>query len=482
LKIPNFRKENVMGFASLREWIAKLDEEGELKKINVEVDWDEEIGGITRRVFNLKEKGPALLFQNIKDYHDKPCSQLFTGSLTTYRRIALMLGLPLETPPQRIIEHVRTNIKTPISPILRKDAPCKENIVKNDEVNILDFPAPKWHVLDGGRYISTFCGVVTKHPRTGWTNVGIYRGMVVDSKTTAWWLLAGKHWGQHWDPALTFAACAPHPVNVSEYEIIGALRKEPVELVKCETIDLEVPATAEIILEGFMLLGKESYALEGPFGEFTGYYGGAADRRPVTKIHCVTHREQPIYQGTLEGPPPTEDATCSSINLSVVAWQALDRMGIPGVTDVFCPPSVGFGTNVRVQINKRYQGHAKQVASCLWSATQTNFKNVVVLDDDIDIADSDAVEWAITYRVDPKEDLIVFPGAQGSPLDPSSDPRWRDPTIFGGGRWNRLLVDATRTWRWGPKEEWRGERFPKKVEVSPEIQKKVAMRWKEYGF
>ena len=137
---------------------------------------------------------------------------------------------------------------------------------------------------------------------------------------------------------------------------------------------------------------------------------------------------------------------------------------------------------MRVQINKRYQGHAKQVAACLWAATTTNFKNVTVVDDDIDIYDSDAVEWAFTYRVDPKEDLIVFPGAQGSPLDPSNDPRWQDPVRFGGGRWNRLLIDATQTWRWGPQEEWHGKRYPLKVEGSDGMKKKVQDRWKENGF
>ncbi len=488
-----------MAYKDLREWIAKLEEAGQLKRIQAEVDWDEEIGGITRRVFDMKEQAPALLFENIKDYHDGHGKRLFTGSLNTYGRIALMLGLPQETPVREIIQTVRDRVRNPVKPTLVKDGPCKEHIKKGDKVNILEFPVPKWHALDGGRYIHTFGGVITKHPVTGWTNVGIYRGMVVDEKTIAWTLTLGKHWGHHyyeymqlgkpmpvavifgWDPVLPFAACAPHPAGVSEYEIMGALRERPVELVKCETVDLEVPATAEIVLEGFIPIEPESYRMEGPFGEFPGYYTGAAARRPVSQIHCVTHRENPIYRGTLEGPPPNEDAQCSSINLSVVAWSTLERNGIPGITDVFAPASVGFGTNVRVQINKRYPGHAKQIANCIWGATTTNFKNVVVVEEDIDIYDSDAVEWAFTYRVDPKEDLIVFPGCPGTSLDPSSDPQWHDVKPYGGGSWNRLLVDATRTFRWGPKPEWGGERFPQKVEVAAEIQKKVQERWQEYG-
>ena len=489
-----------MADRDLRAWIASIEKEGQLKRIRAEVDWDEEIGGITRKAFDMKDRCPALLFENIKDYQNGRCRKLFTASLATYGRIAMMMGLPKDAHVREIVQTVRNRIKRPVSPVLLKDGPCKENIIKGDQVNILDFPAPKWHPLDGGRYIHTFGAVVSKHPVTGWTNLGVYMGMVVDNKTIAWALLAGKHWGHiyheyqtmgkpmpvavvfGWDPVLPFAACAPYAAGVSEYDLMGALRESPVPLVKCETVDLEVPATAEIVFEGLMPVEPESYRMEGPFGEFPGYYAGVTTRRPVMNVHCITHRNDPIYQGTLEGPTPNEDAQCSSINLSVIGWEALQKMGIAGITDVFSPACVGFGTNVRVQINKRYQGHAKQVAACLWSATTTNFKNVTVVDDDIDIYDSDAIEWAFTYRVDPKEDLIVFPGAQGSPLDPSNDPRWQDPMRFGGGRWNRLLIDATQTWRWGPQEEWLGKRFPLKVEVSEAIKKKVQDRWKEYGF
>lgn len=489
-----------MAYQSLRDWITKIEEVGELKRISAEVDWDEEIGGVNRRVLDMKEQCPALLFENIKDYHDGHCTRLFSASLATYGRIALMLGLPKDIPIKEIIQVVRDRIKNPVKPVLVEGGPCKELIEKDNTVNILEFPAPKWNALDGGRYINTFGGVVTKHPKTGWTNIGIYRGMVIDQKTIAWALLSGKHWGHiyheyqclgkpmpvavvnGWDPVLPFAACAPHAAGVCEYDIMGALRQKPVELVKCETIDLEVPAQAEIVLEGLMPIEPESYQMEGPFGEFPGYYAGVATRRPITKISCVTHRKNPIYQGTFEGVPPHEDARCSSINLSVVAWEALQKMGIPGITDVFCPASVGFGTNVRVQINKRYQGHAKQIAACLWGATTTNFKNVTVVDEDIDIYDPDAIEWAFAYRVDPKEDLVVFPGCPGSPLDPSNDPRWQDPVIFGGGRWNRLLIDATKTWRWGPQKEWGSKRFPPTVEIRAEIKEKVEKRWKEYGF
>jgi UbiD family decarboxylase len=488
-----------MAYESLREWIAKLEEAGELKRIKAEVDWNEEIGGITRRVLNMKEQGPALLFENIKDHQNTHGKKLFTASLSTYGRIGLMLGLPKETPVRELIQTVRSRIKHPVKPYLVKDAPCKEHVEKDNDVNILEFPVPKWHWRDGGRYITTFAGVVTKDPETLWTNVGLYRGMVVDSKSIAAYIVSQKHWAQHyheykrlgkpmpvaivygWDPVLPFTACAPYRGAVSEYEIMGALRQKPVPLVQCESVDLEVPAEAEIVVEGTISFEEESYVMEGPFGEYPGYYG-PAHVRPVIRLNCVTHRDDPILQGTLEGPTPNENSHCSSISLSALAWEALERTGIPGIKDVFCPPGASWGTNVRVQINKRYQGHAKQVAACLWGLTPTNFKNVVVVEEDIDIYDPDSVEWAIAYRVDPKEDLIVFPGLPGSSLDPCmAQPQWKEAAAFGGGRWNRLLIDATRTWRWGPREEWGGERFPLKVEISVETQKKVQDRWKEYG-
>lgn len=269
-----------MAYNGLREWLAKLEEEGELRRIKAEVDWNEEIGAVAQAAYDMKDKAPALLFENIKDYQKGEYRKFFTGSLSTYGRIALMLGLPLDTPVRQIIQTVRQRVKNPVKPVMVKSGPCKENIKKGDKVNIMDIPVPKWHPLDGGRYINTFGGVVTKHPETGWVNVGIYRGMMIDGKTIAWLLGMAKHWGHHyheyikmgkpmpvavvygWDPVLPFTGCAPYPAGVCEYNIMGALRQKPVELVKCETVDLEVPASAEIVLEGYIPVEKESYQME----------------------------------------------------------------------------------------------------------------------------------------------------------------------------------------------------------------------------
>jgi len=409
----------------LRTWIALLEAEGELKRVKAKVDWDGEISQIIKRVF--MQEGPALLFENIKGHEATRSRRLFTNGLGTIARWNLMLGLPKDTSMSEIIKTIKERGKDPLEPVRVSSGPVKENIVKGEDVDLFQLPVPKWHSLDAGRYINTFYGAVVKDPDTGQNNVGIYRGMISSKNKIGVLLIPMKDWGilyskyqqmgkpmpvafvYGWDPVLPFTGCAAYTAGVSEYEIMGALRGKPVELVKCETIDLEVPATAEIVVEGLMPIEPESYKMEGPFGEFPGYYTGTTSLKPVTKINCITHRDNPIFQGTLEGRPPHEDSRCGSISMSGIAWDALERMGIPGITDVFCPAAVGNGTNVRVQINKRYNGHAKQISACIWAAGQTQFKNVLVVEEDIDIHDPDDLEWAFGYRVDPKEDLIVFP-------------------------------------------------------------------------
>jgi UbiD family decarboxylase len=491
-----------MAYTSMREWIETLEQEGELAKIKAEVDWDEEIGGICRQVYNMKENGPALLFENIKGYQEKDGNagrKMFAGSLTTVRRIALMLGLPKNTHPSEVIRTVRDRIKNPVRPVIVKSGPVKENIKKGDKVNLFEFPVPKWHPFDPGRYMGTFCGIVTKDPITGWVNIGNYRQQILDKNTLGNLISFFKHWGHHyaeyikmgkpmpvavvfgWDPVLTFTSCTPYPAGFSEYDAMGALRGKPVELVKCETIDLEVPASAEIVIEGLMPVERDSYRIEGPFGEFPGYYTGKPTLRPVLNVQCITHRNDPIFQGTFEGPSPNEDSTCGSVVISTVALESLQKMGIPGIIDAYCPPCVGNGTSVRVKIRKMYAGHAKQIAACLFAATTTTFKIVTVVEEDIDIHDSDSVEWAVIYRVDPKEDIIVFPGLPGSALDPSSNPEWHERKGMIAGLWNRCLIDATRTWRFGIRDEWRGEHFPPVANPSEEMTERVIARWEEYG-
>ncbi len=487
-----------MAFLDLREWIATLKKEGELKEIGCGVDWDLEIAYIEQKV--LEENGPALLFTNIKDHQETRGRKFFIGSLGTYGRIALALNLPRDISPALLMHRQRERSRHPIKPLEVKDGPVKENILDSKEIDLFQFPIPKYHQKDGGRYISTFNGVVTKDPETGWINVGLYRGMVHEDRksigvllamATHWGMMAAKYAGMKrpmevafvigGDPLLPYVACSPYLPEVCEYEILGALRGEPIELVKCETVDLLVPARAEIVIEGTISLDPKDWKVEGPFGEYTGFYGGRRSLKPSVEVSCITHRDDPILQGSLEGPPYDEGALIQSLTASSFALDCLRHCIIPGVLDAWVPP-VTHGNDVIVKIKKSYQGQAKQIASALWGSGLWWFKNVMVVDEDIDIHDWDQLLWAFSWRVwDYDEDLAVLRGCQGSPLDPSIPPHLKDPVRMGGaGRWNRLCIDATKDWRLETVEEWEGERFPPPNRYLP-IPERIKERWKEYG-
>jgi len=298
-----------MAYKDMREWIDKLEAEGELKRIKAKVDWNLEISEVARRA--IAERGPALLFENIKDYGNTPCTKYFTNGIAKRSRIALMLGMSKDTKREELVKIVKKRFKEAIKPVTVQTGPVKENILKGNDIDLLRFPVPKYHPLDGGRYINTFCGVVTRDPEDGNINVGLYRGMVLGRDRIGKLLNPHQHWGQHylkyqqrgkpmpiaivygWDPVLPFIAGAPLAHPPSEYEVMGALRQAPVELVKCETNDLMVPASAEIVVEGYISTDPATFEEEGPFGEWTGYYGWTR-KRPIVKVQHITHRNDPI--------------------------------------------------------------------------------------------------------------------------------------------------------------------------------------------
>jgi len=268
--------------------------------------------------------------------------------------------------------------------------------------------------------------------------------------------------------------------------VMGAIRGEPVDLVKCETNDLYVPASAEIVLEGMLGLEEDTYQMEGPYAEFTGYFAGDRSPKPTIRVTAITHRNDPILRGTIEGCMPgsySENAMISSIFRSSTAWNVLDRAGVPGVVDVWGPP-VQAGINLNVAIKQSYRGQAKQVANALWgsSAAHVRYKHVTVVDDDIDIHDYAAVDWAIAYRVNAGEnDIVVMPATFGLGLDPSTRKRDRDPTLFGTGKWNRVLIDATINLDYDPDPDFGGSRYPPTAWPSKEDEAAARARWKELG-
>jgi 4-hydroxy-3-polyprenylbenzoate decarboxylase len=266
---------------------------------------------------------------------------------------------------------------------------------------------------------------------------------------------------------------------------MGSIRGAPVELVKCETVDLYVPATSEIVIEGYLQLDPKKYREEGPFAEFTGYLAGDKSPKPTIRVTAITHRHDPILRGAIEGSLPgsfSENAICSSIMRAATAWSVLERAGVPGITDVWCPP-VHAGINLLIQMKQSYRGQAKQAAAAVWgsSAAHVRYKHITVVDDDIDIHDYAAVDWAIAYRVNAGEDdIVIMPSTFGAGLDPSTRRRDRNPALFGTGKWNRVLIDATMNLDYEPDPELGGARFPPKVWPSEADVAAVARRWDEF--
>jgi 4-hydroxy-3-polyprenylbenzoate decarboxylase len=495
-----------VAFGDMRAWIAALAAAGELRQIDAEVDWNIEIGTIMRLAQGAG-CGPALLFNNIKDYNrpGSRCRRIFGCGLSSYRRVAMMLGLAPDTHPRELVKIGRSLLNGSVPPVIVKGGPVKENVITGDAVDLYELPVPFWNRLDGGRYLLTYGGVVTKDPDSGVMNVGLYRGMVASRNEIPILLWRAQHIGQHftaweqagkkempiavaigWEPSLGFTAGAPVPKGICEYDVMGAIRGAPVELVKCETVDLLVPATAEIVIEGYLGIDPSTYVVEGPFAEFTGYVAGDRSPKPTIRVTAITHRSDPILRGTIEGSLPgsfSENAVCSSIMRAATAWNVLDRAGVPGITDVWCPP-VHAGINLLIQMKQTYRGQAKQAANAIWgsSAAHVRYKHVTVVDDDIDIHDYAAVDWAIAYRVNAGEDdIVIMPSTFGAGLDPSTRRRDRNAALFGTGKWNRVLIDATMNLDYDPDPDLGGARFPPVVWPDREDVDAAYARFAELG-
>lgn len=495
-----------VAYGDLRGWLEALRREGEHRDVDAEVDWDVELGTITRLALG-PGTGPSLMFNNITDYNgpDARCRRLHCSGIATYRRLAMMFGLERDVHPRALVQAGRSVVRERIPPRRVKTGPVKENIVLGEDLNLFDFPSPKWNKIDGGRYIITYAGCVTRHPETGVMNVGIYRGMVASASEIPMLIWRAQHIGNHftahqemglkemeiafvmgWEPSLGFCAGQPIPAGVCEYDVMGAIRGKPVELVKCETVDLEVPASAEIVIEGKISTDPDDFVMEGPFAEFTGYVAGDRSPKPTARVTCITHRDDPIMTGSIEGSLPgsySENAVCSSIMRAGTAWDVLERAGVPGIKDVHCPP-VQLGINLLVSIKQTYRNQAKQVANAIWgaSAAHVRYKHITVVDDDIDVYDYGAVDWAIAYRVNAGEhDIIIMPETFGAGLDPSTRRRDRNAALFGTGKWNRLLIDATMNLDYDPDPDLDGARFPPKVWPEDSLREAVYRRWDELG-
>lgn len=480
-----------MAYRDLRDFINRLEREHELVRVSTRVSPVLEITEIADRT--VKSGGPALLFENVEG-SDLP---VFINQFGTARRMAMALGveslddltreiesLMRTEPPETFGEKLAALGKllklSSALPKTVKSAPCQEVVREGQDASLDLLPILKCWPGDGGRFI-TLPMVFTKDPETGRRNAGMYRMHVYDSRTT------GMHWHVHkvgarhyaeyekrgermpvavalgGDPAITYAATAPLPEDFDEMILAGFLRKSPVEMVKCRTIDQEVPADAEIVLEGYVDAGERR--VEGPFGDHTGYYS-PAEPYPVFHITCITHRTDPIYPATVVGKPPMEDCFLGKATERI--FLPLLRAQIPELVDMNLPVEGIFHNLAFVSIRKRYPMQARKVVNALWGLGQMALtKTIVVFDEEVDVQNTSEVLWRLGSNIDPQRDVFFTEG----PVD-ALDHAAPQP-LFG----SKMGIDATRK----IEGEGHDRPWPDEIRMSAEVIERVNRIWRELG-
>jgi 4-hydroxy-3-polyprenylbenzoate decarboxylase len=479
-----------MAYATLDEFVRRLERMGELKRIFYPADPYLEITEITDRV--VKAGGPALLFERPKGY-DIP---LLTNAFGSRKRMSAALGVAdideaaarLEGLIGRMMRMPRTfgekmslggallNTATTAPPRRVKDGPCKE-VIERDAPSLDLLPIQTCWPEDGGPFI-TLPLVITRHPVSGKRNVGMYRMQKYDSRAT------GMHWQLHkvgaehsraarepfpvavclgGDPVLTYAATAPLPPDIDELLFAGWLRQKPVELVKCETSDLEVPACCDVVLEG--TIDPNERRTEGPFGDHTGFYS-LEEPFPVFHLTCLTRRKNPIYPSTVVGRPPMEDAWLGKTTERL--FLPLLRLVVPEIVDMNLPPEACFHNLVIVSIRKRYPGHAYKVMNALWGLGQIMFlKCIIVVDEGVNVHDPAEVLWRASTSIDPQRDILFTRG----PLDHLDHAGAQQ--FFG----SKMGVDATTKWA----SEGYAREWPPDIVMDGEVKKRVDAIWSQLG-
>jgi 4-hydroxy-3-polyprenylbenzoate decarboxylase len=476
-------------FNDLNEFIGALAQERELARITDRVSPDLEIAAVADRVSKSPGGGPALLFERPAGF-DVPVAVNLFGSM---RRMCMALGVSsldelaaqiddLSTPkiPGGVLDALKMLPKMSrlrdLIPKTVSSAPCQE--VVNRKGSLDDFPILKCWPEDGGRYI-TLPLVFTKDPETGARNIGTYRMQVYDGRTT------GMHWqrhkggAQHYrvaerlgrrmpvavalgpDPALAYSATAPMPEGLDELMLAGFLRRKRVEMVKCVSIDLEVPANAQIIIEGYVDPGERRR--EGPFGDHTGFYSHPDDY-PVFHVTCITHRRRPVYLTTVVGVPPMEDYYLGKASERI--FLPLIRKTLPEIVDMAFPAAGIFHNIVLVSIDKRYPGHARKIMNAFWGLGQLMFsKTIIVVDKDVDVQNEAEVAWIVGTHYDPERDIQFTRG----PVDDLEDASDR-PAIG-----SKMGIDATRKWA----SEGFTRTWPARIATSPHAEAKAEQIWQQ---
>jgi len=486
---------------SLREYIDALRAIGEVQDIDVEVDWNLEMGAIIRRSYELR--APAPLFQRIKGI--EPGFRVLGAPAGVGRqkgrelaRIALSLGLSASATATDIITALTdAHAKTPIPPRRVPDGPCKENKLLGKDVDLWRFPAPYIHDGDGGRYLNTWGTIVVQTPDRKWTNWSISRIMVIGKNTMTGIVLPRQHLGMihaQWkalhqpmpfalalgtEPAIPFVSGMPLDENVDEANFLGGYLGEPVDVVDCETVPLQVPATAEIVLEG--TLSDTETAPEGPMGEYSGYLSpGGGSPKPVYHVSAMTYRHEPILPVVAAGEPIEENHTCWGLTISAQILWELRTQGFP-VTMCFCPfQSAGHWFVVTLNHTYRSRGRTDQLihdlATALFRTRAGSFMpKVILLEDDIDATNLDEVVWAFATRCHPERGQYLFRDEGMLPLVAFLNAEERQQSCGTKVVYNCLPADDQ-----PPEQAARRSSF--RFLWPAEIQERVVANWRRYGF
>jgi UbiD family decarboxylase len=447
-------------------------------------DWDLEIGCITD--LNVKKRDcPALLFDNIKGYPSG--YRVVTSSTSSPRVVSLVVNLPLAHSDADLLTAIREkfpewqNNSDEFPPQWVENGPILRNIHSGADIDLLEFPVPKWHELDGGRYIGTGDAVITKDPDTGEINIGTYRIMVHDRETAGLLVVPGQHGRIHYEkyhlrgePCPVAVSIGHHPLIYRvgslelpaglEYRFAGAIQEQPVKVIREEVTGLPVPADSEAVIAGWCPPARQRE--EGPFGEWTGYYGRKRQPAPIIEVERVYHQDDPILLGSPPGKAPCDSSYFGSVVRSVLLHNELIRSGIPDVKGVWIS-EVGGRLLIIVSIKQRYAGHAKQAGLIASQGRIGSIigRYVIVVDEDIDPSNTNDVLWALCTRSDPEKDIDIIRRNRSNSLDPMI----RQPTKALSN--SRAIIDACKPFEWI-------EEFPQEIETGTELVSRVKTKLK----
>jgi UbiD family decarboxylase len=475
----------------LREWLAKAEEIGELVTVSAPVARDEEMSAVTY-LLAKKQPSPAVLFERAgtSDPNAIDARLLWNILGPSLKRTALSLEEPPDTPTVELIRRVKEKFKTRIPPreVPRDQAPVYEHSLLGKDVDLESLPIPRHWPLDGGRYAGTADCVITRDPDNGYLNVGTYRMMLQGRNTAGLYLSPGKdallHIQRAWqkgdaiqvaaawgvDPLFMLVGSQKFPKDVSEYEYAGGVKGEPIPVVRGTTTDLLFPANAELVVEG--VIAPHSTKAEGPFGEFTGYYGKPEAAAPLVEITAVHYRSDPILTNALMADYPScEQSGFFAILRSARIWDDFEKLGVPGIKGIYSHPAAagGFGMTI-VSLEQKYAGHAAQVLALAAQVPGGAYftKWIIAVDEDVDPTDMDQVIWAMATRCNPADAIDILRNTWSTGLDPAQNPP--EKRLYG----SKALINACKEHRYLAT-------FSKRSMLRKSIYDTIAARWSELG-